>query len=170
MRENHIINLLEERPLGSLSASELDIVKAHTAGCSNCLRAYEAAQASLLLLQERASAIVEPPPFFQTKVMAAIRKQNLAPKQLEFLKMWQTARPLVASMGALVVMLLALTFLTDSSQPQTEPSNLSSINDDSPEWVVVDRDEADDEVTYGQALTIIYNPELDTGGAYGKQP
>ena len=67
-------------------------------------------------------------------------------------------------------MLLALTFLTDSSQPQTEPSNLASINDDSPEWVFVDRDEADDEVTYSQALTIIYDPELDGGGAYGKEP
>ena len=170
MRENHIINLLEERPLGSLSASELEIVKAHTAGCSNCLRAYEAAQASLLMLQERTSVIVEPTPFFQTKVMAAIREQNLAPKRLEFLKMWQLVRPLVASMGALIIMLLALTFLTDSSRPQTEPSNLASINDDSPEWVIVDRDEAYDEVTFSQALTIIYDPELDAGGAYGKQP
>jgi Putative zinc-finger len=78
MRENHIINLLEERPLGSLSVAELDIVKAHIATCSECLRAYVAAQASLLLLQERASVIVEPPPFFQTKVMAAIREQKLA--------------------------------------------------------------------------------------------
>jgi len=170
MRENHIINLLEERTLGSLSASELEIVKAHTAGCSNCLRAYEAAQASLLMLQERTSVIVEPTPFFQTKVMAAIREQNLAPKRLEYLKMWQAARPLVASMGVLIVMLLSLTFFTDGSQPQTEPSNLASINDDSPEWVIVDRDEAYDEVTFSQALTIIYDPELDAGGAYGKQP
>jgi hypothetical protein len=170
VRENHIIKLLEEKPLGSLTASELDIVKAHTAGCSNCLRAYEAARASLLMLQERTSAIVEPSPFFQTKVMAAIREQNLAPKRLEFLKMWQLARPLVSSIGALIVMLLALTFFTDSSQPQTEPSNLASINDDSPEWVIVDRDEADDEVTFSQALTIIYDPELDAGGAYEKQP
>ena len=170
MRENHIINLLEERPLGSLNASELDIVKAHIAGCSHCLRAYEAAQASLLMLQERTSVIVEPSAFFQTKVMAAIREQNLAPKRLEYLKMWQAARPLVASMGVLIVMLLSLTFFTDGSQPQTEPSNLASINDDSPEWVIVDRDEAYDEVTFSQALTIIYDPELDAGGAYGKQP
>ena len=170
MRENHIINLLEKRPLGSLTASELDIVKAHTAGCSNCLRAYEAAQASLLMLQERTSVIVEPTAFFQTKVMAAIREQNLAPKRFEFLKMWQAARPLVASMGVLIVMLLALTFFTGISRLQTEPSNLVSINDDSPEWVVVDRDEADDEVTSSQALTILYDQELNAGGADGKQP
>ena len=170
MKENHIINLLEERALGSLTASELEIVKAHCSGCSNCQRAYEAAQASLLLLQERASAVVEPSPFFETKVMAAIREQNLVSKRLEFWKMWQVARPFVASMGALIVMLLALAFFTDSSQLQTEPSNLALLNDGSPEWVVVDRDEADDEVTSSQALTIIYDSELDAGGDYGKQP
>ena len=168
MRQNHIIHLLEERPLSSLSPSELDIVKAHTAGCSDCLRAYEAAQASLLLLQERASAIVEPPPFFETKVMAAIREQNLAPKRLGFVRMWQTARPLIASMAAVIVILLALTFLTDSSQLQTEPSELASLNDDSPEWVVVDRDDPDDEITYSQALTVLYDPELDAGDTDGK--
>jgi Putative zinc-finger len=169
MRDNHITDLLERRALGSLTASELDIVKAHTAGCSHCLHVYEVAQASLLLLQERASATVEPPPFFQTKVMAAIREQNLAPKRLEFLKMWQTARALLVWMGALVVMLLALTFLTDS-QLQTEPSNLASISDDSPERVFLDQDEPDDEITSSQALTIIYDSELDAGGDYGKRP
>jgi hypothetical protein len=170
MRENHIIRLLEEKPLGSLTASELDIVKAHTASCPDCLHAYEAAQTSLLMLRELTSVIVEPSAFFQTKVLAAIREQNRAPKQLEYLKMWQTASPLVALIGALIVMLLALTFFTDSSQQQSEPSNLASINDDSPEWMVVDRNESDDNVTSSQALAIIYDPELDAGGAYGKQP
>jgi len=162
MREKHIVNLLD-RPLGSLSVAELDIVKAHIAACSECLSAYEAAQASLLLLQERASVVVEPPPFFQTKVMAAIREQKLAPKRLGSLSMWQTTRPLLASMGAFIVMLLALTFLTDSSQPPIEPSDLASMNDDSPEWVIVDPDEAEDEMTYSQAFTVLYDPPLDLG-------
>ena len=100
MKENHIVNLLERRSLGSLSVAELEIVKAHAAACPECLLAYQAAQASLLLLQERASVIVEPPPFFQTKVLAAIREQKLSSKRLRFSRVWQTARPLVASMGA----------------------------------------------------------------------
>jgi hypothetical protein len=168
VKGNHIISLLEERPLGSLSASELDIVKAHTAGCSNCLRAYEAAQASSWLLQERVSARVEPTAVFQTKVMAAIKEQS--PKRLEFWKVWQTARPLVVSMGVLVLMLVALLFLADSFQLQTGPSHLASISDDSPEQVLLDRDEGDDNISSSQALTIIYAPELDAGGAYEKQP
>src|ERR1044071_95394 len=101
MKDNHIINLLESRSLASLSAAELGMVQAHTAGCSECLLAYQAAQASLSLLQQRASVVVEPPPFFQTKVMAAIREQNLAPKRFGFLNVWQTARPVIVSMGAL---------------------------------------------------------------------
>ena len=167
MKENHIVNLLERRSLGSLSVAELEMLKAHTAACSECLLAYQAAQASLLLLQERASAIVAPPPFFQTKVMAAIREQKLTPERLGFLRVWQTARPLVASMGAFVVMLLALTFF-NSSEPPTEPSDLASLNDGAPEWVAVDSDDAGDELTDSQALTVLYDPTMEAGDADGK--
>jgi len=167
MNENHIVNLLERCSLGSLTVAELESVKAHTAACSECLLAYQAAQASLLLLQERASVVVEPPPFFQTKVMAAIREQKLAPKRFGFLNVWQTARPLVASMGAFVVMLLALTFF-NSSEPPTEPSDLALLNDGAPEWVVVDSDDAADEMTYSQALTVLYDPTMEAGDADGK--
>jgi len=167
MKENHIVNLLERRSLGSLSVAELERVKAHTAACPECLLAYQAAQASLLLLQERASVIVEPPPFFQTKVLAAIREQKLSSKRLRFSRLWQTARPLVASMGALVVLLLALTFF-NNSEPPTEPSNVASVNDSAPEWVIVDSDDAGDEMTYSQALTVLYDPTMEAGDADGK--
>jgi anti-sigma factor RsiW len=167
MKENHIVNLLESRSLGSLSMAELEMVKAHTAGCSECLLAYQAAQASLRLLKERASVIVEPPPFFQTKVMAAIREQKLAPKRLGFSNVWQTARPVVASMGAFVAMLLALTFF-NSSEPPTAPSDLALVNESAPEWVIVDSDDVGDEMTYTQALTVLYDPTMEAGDANGK--
>jgi hypothetical protein len=79
--------------------------------------------------------------------------------------MWQTARPLVVSMGAVLVMLLALTFFMDSP---TELSDLASMNDDSTEWVVVDSDDAKDEITYSQALTVLYDPPLEAGNNDGK--
>src|SRR5262245_7209431 len=164
---DHIINLLEERPLANLSAAELDIVKAHTAECSTCLQAYEAAKASLRLLQERRSVIVEPPPFFQTRVMPAIREQNLAAQPLGFSNLWPAVRPLVASIGALVGLLLALTFLPDSSQRQTEPSELASMNDDSPGWAVAVQDYPDDELSYSQALTVLYDPAISAGDTDG---
>ena len=164
---DHIINLLEERPLANLSAAELDIVKAHTAECFACLQAYEAAKASLRLLQERKS-VIEPPPFFQTRVMAAIREQNLAAQPLGLLNLWQAVRPLVASLGAFVALLLALTFLTDSSQRQAEPSELAFMNDDSSEWSVAVQDYPDDEMSYSQALTVLYDPAISAGDTDGK--
>jgi anti-sigma factor RsiW len=167
MKENHIVNLLESRSLGSLSVAELEMIQAHTTACSECLLAYQAAQASLRLLQERASVTVEPSPFFQTKVMAAIRERKLAPKRLGFLNVWQTARPVVASMGAFVAMLLALTFF-NSFEPPTAPSDLASVNDSAPEWVIVDSDDVGDEMTYSQALTVLYDPTTEAGDADGK--
>ena len=168
MKDDHIINLLESRSFASLSAAELGMVQAHTAGCSECRLAYQAAQASLSLLQQRASVIVEPPPFFQTRVMAAIREQNLAPKRLGFLNVWQTARPVVASMGAFVAMLLALTFF-NSFEPPSEPSDLASVNDSAPEWVmVVDSDDAGDDMSDNQALAMLYDPAMETGDTDGK--
>jgi len=165
---DHIINLLEERPLTKLSAAELHVVEAHIAECSTCLQAYEAAKASLRLLQERRSVIVEPPSFFQTRVMAAIREQNLAAQPLGLSNLWQAVRPLVASMGAFVGLLLALTFLVDSSQRQTEPSELAFVNDDSPEWAVAVQDYPDDEMSYSQALTVLYDPAISRGDTDGK--
>jgi hypothetical protein len=164
---DHIINLLEERPLATLSAAELDIIKAHAAECCTCLQAYEAAKASLRLLQERKS-VIEPPPFFQTRVMAAIREQNLAAQPLGLSNLWQAVRPLVASLGAFVALLLALTFLTDRSQRQTEPSELAFMNDDSPEWAVAVQGYPDDEMSYSQALTVLYDPAISAGDTDGK--
>ena len=167
MKENHIINLLESCSLASLSVAELEMVQAHAAGCAECLLAYQAAQASLSLLQQRASVVVEPPPFFQTRVMAAIREQKLAPQRLGFLNVWQTARPVVASMGAFVAMLLALTFF-NSFEPPSEPSDLASVNDRALEWVMVDSDDAGDEMTTSQALTMLYDSTIEAGDADGK--
>lgn len=167
MNENHIVDLLERSSVGSLSADELETVRSHTAVCPECLLAYQAAQASLRLLQARMALSVAPPPFFQTKVMAAIREQKLSPKQPGFLNVWQTAQPLVASMGAVVVMLLALTFF-NGSEPLVEPSALTSVNDSPPEWVVLDSDDAGDEMTYSQALAVLYDPAMEATDANGK--
>jgi hypothetical protein len=165
MNESHIIALLEERPLGSLSETELEQVKTHTAACPECLGAYHAAQASLMLLQERASVLVVPTPFFQTRVLAAIRERNLASKRVELANLWRTARPLVASMGAFVVMLLMLTFFADSP---AEPSELASMNEGSPEWVMVEPEEEAGDMTYGQAIAVLYDPALEGGDTDGK--
>jgi hypothetical protein len=96
--------------------------------------------------------------------MAAIRERKPATKRLGFSNAWQAARPLVASMGAFVVLLLALTFF-NSAEPPAEPSERASVNDGAPEWVVVDSDDAGDEMTYSQTLTVLYDPTMEAGDA-----
>ncbi len=156
MKENHIIKLLEESPLGDLSAADLDVIRSHTVRCAECMRAYEASRASSRLLRSRASVVVEPPPFFRTRVMAAIREQNLEPEPLGILKIWLAARTLVASLAALVVMLGALTFFTGGDQTQPPTSDTAAnVYDD----LVYDRD--DGEMTYGQVLTDIYDLDAE---------
>lgn len=161
MRNDHIINLLEERPLGGLSATEIERINAHTADCGECLRAFKAARVSSRLLRERSSVSIEPPPFFQTRVLAAIRERGSDPFGLR--RMWQAARALVTSMAAMVVILTAMTFLTDYAQPQTE----QAINADDAEWAILDGDNlASEDMTYSQTLTNLYGQ--DTEGAYGR--
>lgn len=160
MKENHIIKLLEESPLGDLSSADLDAIRSHTARCAECLRAYEASRTSSWLLRSRASFIVEPPPFFQTRVMAAIRKKNLEPEPLGLWKMWLAARPLVSSLAMLVVMIGALTFFTGGDQTQTQTGDsAANLNDDVAQWAVYERDDA--EMTYGQVLTDIYDLDAE---------
>ncbi|MGH8693896.1 MAG: anti-sigma factor family protein [Burkholderiales bacterium] len=157
MKENHIIKLLEESPLGDLSAADLEAIRSHTAHCVECRRAYEASQASSMLLRSRASVVVEPPPFFQTRVMAAIREKGLGPEPFGLLKMWLAARTLVASLAMLVVMLGTLTLFTGGDQTQTQTG--ADVNDDLAQWAVYERDDA--EMTYSQLLTDIYDLDAE---------
>ena len=56
--------------------SELSAVQAHALECGSCHSAYEAARLSALVLKSRAQVTIEPSPFFQTRVMAALREQH----------------------------------------------------------------------------------------------
>src|SRR5262245_43947495 len=184
MRDDHIINLIEERPLGNLSPTEIERVNVHTADCAECLRAFEAAQVSSRLLRERASITVEPSPFFQTRVLAAIRKEgrerdrkggrerdteiSSAPELFGFQKVWQAARVLLTSMAAVVVVLTALTFLTDRGQQVDRPDVSSGSGAGVAALVIFDDANSDnDDMTYSQVLTNLYDQEVE--GAYGRQ-
>lgn len=161
MRNDHIINLIEERPLSNLSATEIEWINAHTANCAECLLAFEAARASSRLLQERASVTVEPSPFFQTRVLAAIRERNSASEMFGFQKMWQTARVLIASMAVVVVMLTALTFLANREQAPTSNGDVAL------SAVLGDDTLANDDMTDSQVFTNLYDQEAE--GADGRQ-
>jgi hypothetical protein len=169
MRDEHIIKLIEERPPSNLSATEIERINAHTAQCAECLLAFEAAIVSSRLLRERASAVVEPSPFFHARAMAAIRERGRerspAPEAFSFWKMWQEARILITSMAAVVVTLTMLTLLT--GQPQTPTGDHKQVSSSSVDVVFEDDSLANEDLTYGQVFTNLYSQEDE--GADGNQ-
>ena len=167
MSNHHILQLLEERSLPELSAEELNRIAAHTEVCQECSSAYEAAQIAFALLQERAAITVEPPPFFQTRVMAAIRERNQSGDVWGFTRMWQAARTLLGAMAALVVLLTTLTLYSGSNSFSTSPESSLSYNADASELAIYGLDGFDEQdITNSQVLSDIYS--LEAEGSNGK--
>jgi hypothetical protein len=164
MRDKHIINLIEERPVDDLSAVEIARVNEHTVHCAECRLAFEAAVMSSRLLRGRAAAVIEPSPFFQTRVLSAIRERDLSPDPFGFRKMWRAARVLVASMTAVVVTLAALTLAPDRERSPSDDLAAASSGAD----VVFEDDGPDnDDMTYDQAIMNLYDQEAE--GANGRK-
>lgn len=154
MKDEHIINLIEEAPVSRLSESELTLIRAHTAQCAGCLQAFQAAQVSALLLHERAAAEFEPSPFFQTRVMATWRERQAAGDSWAWSRLWRTAGALASSMVATVAALAVLTFVIPGneivSQQTGSPTGYSA------EEVILDQSAQLDGESDGQLLTTIY--------------
>ena len=154
MRDNHITQMLEEKPFGSLSQQERDTIKSHIAACARCGQAHESARISFELIKERASETVEVSPFFKTRVMAALRERHLQPDPPALVRMWRAAGSLVSAMAAMVVILVGLTVFTYSADSQPE---LTTQNIYSAEYVFEQDDPADDPLAYDQVLSTMYD-------------
>jgi anti-sigma factor RsiW len=163
MRDEHIISIIESVPLSRLSLSEIEQIRAHTERCAECRRAVEAAQISALLLRERAAATFEPSPFFQTRVLAALRERQAANEPFSFRRLWKATGALVSSMAATVAALAVLTLFAPGSQPTTGTQEIASgFNAYSAEEVVFDQDKLpEDQMSYGQVLTALYESDED---------
>jgi hypothetical protein len=161
MKENHIIDLLENRSFASLNESERTSIQAHAANCSSCARAYEASQVASSLLRERANEMVEPSPFFHTRMMAALReRQNEVPA---FKRLWQTAGALVSSMTATVALLAVLSFVVPGTQTSAT-AQASESNGYTAEEVILNQNDLQDEhASDAQVLTTLYS--VDDAGA-----
>jgi anti-sigma factor RsiW len=159
MKDNHIIDLIESNSFASLSESERAVIQAHTASCASCARAYEVTQIASSLLTARASEVVEPSPFFHTRVLAALReRQNEVPA---FKRLWQTAGALVSSMTATVALLAVLSFIIPGTQTSTAQASAS--NGYSAEEVILNQNDLQDEqASDAQVLTTLYGAE-DSG-------
>ena len=157
MKEKHIIDILENSPLASLSESELNTIRAHAESCPACRHAYEAARLSTLLIKERAAETIEASPFFQTRVLAALReKQNNVPV---LSRLWKLAGALVSSMALTTAALAALSFLAPGAGTGTTQETTAALSPYSAEAVVFNQDQSDDQMTDEQVLSAIYTDE-----------
>jgi anti-sigma-K factor RskA len=155
MRDEHIKKLLDEAPLSSLGRAELAAVRAHAEVCEDCRRAVAAAQLSSLMLKTRARESFEPSPFFQTRVLAALRERRAAEEGWTLARLWKSAGLLVSSMAATVAALAVFTFVAPSDEANAQ--DVASANAYTAESVILD--EGDDQMTYDQVLTSLYGAE-----------
>ena len=155
MKDKHIIDVLDNTSIASLSESELSEVQAHARECVSCHEAYEAARLCGAVLQSRAQEKIEPSPFFQTRVMAAWREQQAVESVPAILRLWRSSRALVSSMAVTTAALAALTFMLPA---QTAPLNDQTASMMSAESVIMGND---DQMSYEQVLSTIYEDDDD---------
>lgn len=162
MKNEHIISIIENAPVSSLSESELAKIRAHSEACGDCKRAFEAAQLSSILLRERAAETIEPSPFFQTRVLAALRERQ-AGDVSAFQRFWNASRALVYSMTATVAALSILTVFAPGTMTTSGSQEMASAyNSYSAEEVLLDEgDQHADQMSYEQVLTTLYESDED---------
>jgi len=170
MRDEHVIDILESAPLAQLGERELSAVRAHADRCARCGRAYEAAQISSLLVRGRAAEAFEPSPFFQTRVLAALRERQAAlPEVLSLGRLWRAAGALVSSMATAVVLLAGLTLFGLMPPADATQQAASAADPYSAEAVLFEQAElADEEINYGQVFSTIYESDEDAEGVNGQ--
>jgi anti-sigma factor RsiW len=157
MKEKHIINILESVPFASLSESDHREIRVHAANCDACARAYKTAVVATSLLREGAGEVFEPSPFFQTRVLAAIREQQSETRGLA--RLWRAAGALVSSLTATVALLAVLSVMIPSTQSTAEAY---LFNRYSAEDVILDESEiAQDQVSDAEVLSTLYQTDED---------
>ena len=153
MRDQHSKTLLAETPVSRLSGEQVAAIEAHVSGCDECRRAYEAARLSQALVRARATESVEAPPFFQTKVMAAIREQRLAAEMPGILRLWKAAGSWVSAMAVILMLMAGMSIFGNGDAPETtefvSPYSLENV-------VAGAYEVADLAIPYDQVLEAVY--------------
>jgi hypothetical protein len=151
----HITEILDRASIAALSESDLNEVRAHVLECMACQDAYEAARLSAIVIQKRAQVVIEPSPFFQTRVMAALREQQAVESVPAMLRLWRSAKALVSTMAVTTAALAVVSFMQPS---QTAPATDQTASAYSAYSVIMDQG-ADDQMSYEQVLSTIYDDD-----------
>ena len=163
MSNNHIIQMLDERPFDNLSNYEVERAESHIRECDECRSAFDAARIASTLLTARSRQTAEVPPFFNTRVLAAIRERQLTADGPALLKLWRAAGALISAMALVLVVLTGMTLFSRNSLAPV-PQLSASQNLYSAEYVVLRSGDVDeDEMANDQVLDTVYDLEDDDG-------
>jgi hypothetical protein len=157
MKDRHITEILDNASIAMLSESELNEIRVHTLECMACREAFEAARLSAVVIKSRVEAAIEPSPFFQTRVMAALREQQAVESVPAMLRLWRSAKTLVSTMAVTTAALAVVSFIQPS---QTTPVTDQTASAYSAYSVIMDQD-VDDQMSYEQVLSTIYEDDDD---------
>ena len=157
MKDKHITEILDNTSIAMLSESELNEIRVHAMECMSCRDAFEAARLSAVVIKSRVEATIEPSPFFQTRVMAALREQQAVESVPAMLRLWGSAKALVSTMAVTTAALAVVSFIQPS---QTTPVIDQTASAYSAYSVIMDQD-ADDQMSYEQVLSTIYEDDDD---------
>ena len=153
MKDKHITEMLDNASIANLSEFELNEVRIHVKDCTSCRSAYEAARLSAVVIKSRTQVTIEPTPFFQTRVMAALREQQAVDSVPAMFRLWKSAKALVSSMAATTAALAVLSFVL----PGPAVADDQTVSAYSVESVLMDQ--GGDELSYEQVLSTIYAEE-----------
>lgn len=164
MRDKHIIGLIEDSSVDSISDGDLETIRSHVAECESCASAFAAARVASLMLKERTAETFEPSPFFQTRVLAQLRERQGANETWNWSRIWRAAGALTSSMAATVAALAVLTFVIPEAPSVSELGEAASArNIYSVEEVILNpSDLTDEQVSDGYVLTTLYDVAEDT--------
>jgi len=158
MKDKHITEILDRASIAMLSESELNEIRAHALECVSCRDAFEAARLSAVVIKSRVEATFEPSPFFQTRVMAALREQQAVENAPAMLRLWRSAKVLVSTMAVTTAALAVVSFIQPSQTTPLVDQTASAYSEYS---VIMDRD-VDEQMSYEQVLSTIYEDEDET--------
>ena len=154
MRNEHILDILDEQSFSQLSETEKKIIESHTVKCGSCLRAYEVAKISSFLLKTNVTQNFEPSPFFHARLLANLpEKQSSVNPFLVLGKLWRASGALVVVMITTVVGLIAVTVFAP------DYSKAAAGDNDSADIVILDEKIPGRELSNEQMLQLIYGSE-----------
>jgi predicted anti-sigma-YlaC factor YlaD len=161
MKSRHITKILDRTAFAKLSKHDLAIINAHANHCAGCRQAFEAARVSSVLLKtSSAENAPVPSPFFQAKVLNALReKQNIVKSINAFGRWWQASAVSVLFMLVTLGVLVGLTIFAPSHLEDTQAGK-SNFNLYSTDRVIFNQ-KPPREMTNEQVLQVIYNPKND---------